>query len=85
MTTVIQEDRVRHVLEEDDCETCGHNLRVGDLRFWNGRTGATYCSLECLARRNVPQDAWRECNARFRSRLANHPMFPVVYSQGTLF
>jgi hypothetical protein len=85
MTAIINQDRVRHALEEDECETCGLLLRVGDDRFWHGRTGATYCSLECLIQRKVPQDVWRECNARFRSRLVSYPSAPVVYLQGTLF
>jgi hypothetical protein len=85
MTAAFHEDRVRDVLEEDNCETCGHMLRVGDQRLWHGRTGATYCSLECLKRRNVVQDAWRECNARFRSHLVGRPTPTSVYLQGTLF
>ena len=59
MTPEINEDRVRHALEEEPCETCGHMLHIGDHRFWPGNTGATYCSLECLNGRNVAQDAWR--------------------------
>jgi hypothetical protein len=85
MTAAFNQDCVRHVLEEEDCETCGHMLRVGDQRFWHGRTGATYCSLECFSRRNVVQDAWRECNARFRSRLVGRPAPTMVYTQGDLF
>jgi hypothetical protein len=59
-------DRIKHHLEETDCEWCGAPIMVGDLRYWVENSEKPACSCVCAANLRTPKVAQFSEKAGFR-------------------